>query len=210
MAGKEKNVSFDTALGLMRRMGFLEASGPAGTADATGATRLAKAGDRLIPVPISAHVDSFDGEPALDLVLDVLDEVPQCRELRFTSVDDGRGVRTADLSAIRLNELVDDVCARFAIKIDPNGIGYRREGDPAFSFETAAIFQRNRRGVGKRKITPSLIRDAAEVYKHHFEDGPIGKVATAFNVSPRTASGWITKARELGYLSKTTRGKKAK
>ena len=151
---------------------------------------------------------NFEAELALMRRMDLLeDEVPQCRELRLTSVEGGRAVRTADLSAIRLNEWTDEICARFAIKIEPSGLG-RWDNSPALAADAGATFQRQRGRNGRRLITPSLLRRAAETYRQHFEDRPIEAVAGAYNISTRTASLWITKARDRGYLPPTTRGKK--
>jgi hypothetical protein len=131
-----------------------------------------------------------------------------------------------DLSAIKLNDWVADVFAEFAIEQTSTGTGRKlrkymtSEGDQAQRLSPAASkqrvaaaqeFQRARRGKGARVVTPQLIKEAAEVYKAHFDDRPIQAVTAAFGVSERTASGWITKARrEHHYLPETKRGKKAK
>ena len=181
-----------------------------GSADASSAKRLVRVGDRVVPDRIDVDFPGADGQPYLRMEMAVVDGVPQCRELRLSSVEGGRDVRGLDLRAIRLSEWVDDIFAEFAMESIPGGVS--KSDDPRQVMGAAAEFQRARRGKGARSIGPDLIRRAAEVYTEHFTDRPIPAVAAAFGVSERTASGYITLARHepYNYLPETTRGKKAK
>ena len=53
---------------------------------------------------VDVHFEGVDGQPALELRLEVVNGLPQCRELRIASVDGGREVEPLDLRAIRLPE----------------------------------------------------------------------------------------------------------
>lgn len=167
-------------------------------------------GDRVVPARIDVRFDSVDGQPCLSLVLEVVDGVPQCRSLAITSVEDGREVRPLDLDAVRLREWVDDIYAAFALDVvdTEHGVRLGPLEDGEEQLQTLGAFAAARRGKAARRVTPQLLETAAQVYREHIHDRPIAAVAAAFDVSERSASDYITKARRAGYLPPTTRGKK--
>src|SRR4051812_17007592 len=52
--------------------------------------------DRRVPRRVDVHFESVDGQPSLDLLLEVVDGIPQCREVRVKSTPDGREVKPLD------------------------------------------------------------------------------------------------------------------
>ncbi len=184
---------------------------PWGTADASMADRPSEIGDRIVPNRIRVHHPGIDGQPSLTLDLEVVGGVPQCRGVSIVSVDDGREVRPLDLDAVKLSQWVADTFAAFAF--ERNGVAMERaDGGPTGQKQDLAAaneFQRARRGRGARTINRQLIQEAAEIYKKNFSSSPTKAVASAFGVSERTASGWITRARkEYGFLPLTKGGQK--
>jgi hypothetical protein len=183
---------------------------PWGWADASAATGVVRVGDRLVPNRIDVEFPGRDGQPALSMILEVVDGIPQCRDLRLTSVPGGRAVRQVDLKAIHVGDWSDEVFAEFAMEVVGAAAQKFHGGRTAARQSTAAVatFQRSR----QRKITPQLLAEAARIYGENFDSRPIEAVAVAFDVSERTASDWITRARKDPSidLPLTTRGKKAK
>lgn len=170
-------------------------------------------GDRALPRTVNVHFSGAGGQPSLDLVLALRDGAPECRELHLISHEDGRAVRPLDLDAIRLRDWVDDVYAACAMpaRTDKSGkstvLSVPGSGD---TLQTLSGFAETRKGKGARRLTDALLREAAEVYRANIDDKPIRKVAAHFGVSERSASSYITKARDpaVGLLPPTTRGKK--
>lgn len=169
-------------------------------------------GDRLVPDRALVRFPGDGAQPSLELDLRVIDGVPQCRGLRIESVEGGREIRSLDLGAIRLREWVDDVFAQFASRVvgtDGRTVTAVFEVGPDAALGALSAFENARKGRGARSITPEMLERAAAVYREHFTDRPIQAVASAFGVSERSASGYITKARAAGLLPATTRGRKA-
>lgn len=180
-----------------------------GTADASVATAAARVGNRLVPNRIVVTTAGVDGQPSLQLKLEVVDGIPECRYLSLTSDENGRAVRQLDLDKIKLNEWVADVFAAFAF--ERQGVVFERlEGGPAGHKQDVAAandFQRARRGKGARIVNEQVIKEAVEIYRRHFNDHPKRAIAEAFGVSERTASDWLTAARsaKFGYLLPPTK-----
>ncbi len=175
--------------------------------------RYVEAGNRLLPPLVEVEFPGDGEQPSLHLRLELVDGLPQCRELRITAADNGREVRPLDLAAVRIAETVDDVYALFAMPFVETTEGDTRSrfvSMPDHNSESKSIsdWQQARKGKGARRITPQFLERCAQVYKDNFDKGPIAAVARANGVSERSASAYITEARRRGILPKTTRGKK--
>jgi hypothetical protein len=179
-----------------------------GYAETDAMQRPVRVGDRLAPAAIDVHCPGADGQPALYLRLEVVDGVPQCRQLRITSSADGRAVKPLDLDAVRLSDWVDEIYALHVVEKDEHGtIIMRAPTDDALDASEAA-FRTARRGKGARKIDRRFLERVAEVYRDHLDGAPTKAVEEAFGVSHRQASNYVRSARDLGALGETTRGKK--
>jgi hypothetical protein len=181
-----------------------------GYAETPDNTSRATVGDQSVPQQIEVRFSPPDGQPVLAMTIEVVDGIPQCRALSIESTEAGREVRPLDLSAIRLTEWVTDITALFAYRIQDNGTMVRTmttsdRPDPG----AVQSLMGARKGKGARKLTPTFLEGVADLYRRHFHDSPIARIATAYGVSERTASSWITRARTDGLLPETTRGKKA-
>jgi hypothetical protein len=178
---------------------------------ATTTAEDARIGDRLVPAAIDVECPGDGHQPALHLRLEVVDGVPQCRELRIVSVPGGRDVRPVDLGAVRLHQWVEELFAAFAARViedGPDGTAAVVEVPFGPSHDSAVTLLHDaRKGVGARRITPALLAEVAEVYRAHVGSRPTASVAAAFGVAHRTAALYVQRAREAGLLPPTTRGK---
>lgn len=180
-----------------------------GWAEADAASRKVRIGDRLVPPLVAAHFTGADGQPALDLVLEVKDGVPQCRELRLTSTEGGREIKRLDLDAVRLNEWIEDLYAMFATRIvSEEGHVITAVMNLDDHVGAAAQMAQARKGKAARKMDVDLLAKVAEVYRSHLKHAPTRAVADAFGVQIRTASKYVGLARKAGLLPPTTPGKK--
>lgn len=179
-----------------------------GWADADASVKPVRIGDRLVPPVVEVHFAGVDGQPALDMRLEVVNGVPQCRELRFTSVAGGREVKGLDLGAVRLAQWVEDIFGMFASRIISDDgktvTAVLAEGDEV---DAAQAMNRARKGRAARKITPDLIRRVADVYAAHLDDAPTQAVKRAFGVEDRQARKYVKLAEEHGYLTEAVPGK---
>lgn len=189
-----------------------------GWVDAEAATALVKIGDRMMPNRIDAHFPGADGQPSLDLAIEVFDGAPRCTDLRFTRVEGGRAVRTSDLNAIQLNQWVDDLAAMFAIEVTGR-VGSQLFGGPAATKQmrdSADLFVKSRRAGDRRKITEERVKRAVQVYVDNFDDHPTDAVAREMGIERSMASRLLTLARKrkvdggFELLPKGTPGKKTK
>lgn len=170
-------------------------------------------GDRDLPATFEVEgvPDADDPRPAVSLAFEVVDGVPQCREIRFTRTDHGREVRRSDLENVAVEYLLevatvsvgmpvagterDDDGGRLVINLDDRGLDVFRSG-----------VRKGRRSAYRRGPSDEELRQAAEVYRSA-ERAPTETVSERFGIALRTASLWIKRARELGYLPPAVNGK---
>ena len=176
---------------------------PWGVADAADATEVVNIDGLWVPNRITVTHSGSLGLPSLRLDLRVVDGVPLCHEVTISSVDDGRGVRPSDILAISVEHWVAATFAALAFTGSESG----QEWDRAWRLESsplAGVFEqitKAQRRKGTRTLTNARIKRAADIYRENFHTrAPIEAVATRLNVANRTASSYINRARELGYL----------
>lgn len=66
---------------------------------------------------------------------------------------------------------------------------------------------REARTARKTKVTPALLREVAEVYRANVAHQPTQAVAEHFDKAHRTATLYVKRAREAGYLGAAIKGK---
>ncbi|MFI7134197.1 hypothetical protein ACIBQ1_51625 [Nonomuraea sp. NPDC050153] len=143
--------------------------------------------------------------------MEVIDGIPQCREITIASVDEGREVKQLDMRAISIAEMVERVFALFATRVIFEGDGQvtavKEVGEQAV-IDTERVIADRRKGKGARKITPAFLEEVATIYEAHADKNPTQAVQRAFDVSPRMAGNYIRKARDLGLLPEVTDGRR--
>jgi hypothetical protein len=176
---------------------------PWGVADAADATEVVNIDGLWGPNRITVTHSGSLGLPSLRLDLRVVDGVPLCHEVTISSVDDGRGVRPSDILAISVEHWVAATFTALAFTGFEGGKGWNRTwrlGSPPLAgvFEQITKAQRQK---GTRTLTNARIKRAADIYRAKFHTrAPVAAVAAVLGVENRTASSYIHRARELGYL----------
>lgn len=173
-----------------------------GWADGNG--EMVRMGDRLVHEEIRITFPGSGGQPRLEAIIDSSSGVPRCTDLRLLAVDEGREVRSTDLRKIEVESLIEAVVPLFAIEgeWDENGAfsGVERVPDSdSEDFKRSKVALRQVRRASRRKVTPVLLNQVAEVYLSE-PQRPAEAVELAFGVSPRTAYRYISLAREQGLL----------
>ena len=74
-------------------------------------------GDRLVPTQIEVLLPGADGQPRLEMFIEVIDGVPRCTELLLKRTEGGREVRPRDLRAIDLEDFVETFVAMVSAEI---------------------------------------------------------------------------------------------
>ena len=100
---------------------------------------------------------------------------------------------------------------RTELRAEMESIGASDPPEIRRSFERrleAAEKAAGERRVGRRGKDPSHYREVAEVYRAGFRFGnPTQAVAKHFTISRSTAATWVSRARALGFLDPTTKGR---
>jgi len=183
------------------------------------ALKLVPLGDRLVPERIDVTFPSTADLPSLAMVIEVRDGVPQCTSLHIDATEGSREVRSLDLSAVRIEDWIEELTALASWKIEPTqgyvpGEGYptvsRTYGGPAGAAHERAgrTAVRNARRAARRTVTPQLLEAVAKVYRANIDNKPTDAVQVSFAVSYRTAGRYVQLARGAGLLPLTTPGKK--
>jgi hypothetical protein len=135
-----------------------------------------------------------------EAVFEIRDGEPLCVSLRLWSEPDDHGVRAVDLGMLQLENLMNDAFAVAGIyRLNQNGPGWVATRGPG-------MFVRDRKVVeaaGKRrKVTPALLRQVAEIHSSTPEGGRIQAVRDAFgDKSESQAKRYIRLAREAGLIN---------
>jgi len=173
--------------------------------------RYVRVGDRMLPPWVDVVMPGAGGQPRLALRLEVIDGVPQCRELTLSSSEGGREIRQLDLRAVHVDELVAEIYGMLAMRVVSEGDGVitvAEHGDDAGQADAVRTIREARKGRHARKITPEFLAEVARVYRENIDGNPTQAVERAFDVSKRMASLYVSRAREAGLLPPTTRGRK--
>lgn len=173
-----------------------------GWADGNG--EMIRVGDRLVHQQIKVTFPGAGGQPRLEAVIDSQTGVPRVTDLTVTSVEDGREVRSTDLRSIEVESLLEAIVPLFTLEGEWGEDG-SFSGVESIADSQSDEFRRSRsalrevRRASRRKVTPELLAQVAEVYRAN-PDRPAEAVEMAFATSTRTAFRYISMAREQGIL----------
>ncbi len=164
-------------------------------------------GDRLVPTPIEVDFPGADGQPALLMVIEVLEGVPRCTELTFKRSGEGREIRSKDLRAILdgggLDSWVEvfvSLCsAEVTERTESTLSAVHLSGEDAVRRGMRTV--RDVRKGSRRPMTGERRQRVADIYNAH-DVGGIEAVERAFTVSRSTAIRYIKAAREAGLIEK--------
>src|SRR5829696_1235119 len=165
---------------------------------------LAQVGRAMVPSRFTVHlVDFGNTEPDVDLTFEVRNGSHECREIRVKSADDqAREVRATDLAEIRIDDALE-----MAIRVIFYG-GSTGDKDNEIARGVQAVrAAREARAARRVKITDPLLREVARVYRDNVGDKPTDAVAKHFGREHRTATLYIKRARERGFLGPAIKGK---
>jgi hypothetical protein len=159
------------------------------------------------PVPMGdvfAHRQltyAHDGDadrPACKIVFEVRNGVPVCAGISLGSADGGTLVRAKDLTAIKLDNLRDDVFALAGVFVpNPDGGLVRKFGPGSFHKDR----KRTERATQRRKITPEFLNRVAEIHNGAPEGGRVAAIKAAFKVKERQALRYIALAKQKELIN---------
>jgi hypothetical protein len=169
-------------------------------------------GDFLLPRRAAYEVTGENGAPDLHVRFEVRDGRPECVEIRMTTKDKGRGLRTSDVQVLMLDAMKIGVFAEVALHsvYDPetnvttsSHITDEREFWQAIN-EVDAVVKAPQRGVTKAEL-----EQVAKVYAENVQGSPVKTVQAVLGYnSERTAARRVQQARDEGLLPPTTAGKR--
>lgn len=164
-----------------------------------------KDSDTMLPRRFVATFPDDRGGPELHLRFEMQYGVPQCRELHLASGPDHREIRPVDIRTVDLELYLEVSCQLIAVHVvgDYPGGGV----DVVHSHRSADLesvekrIRRARRNT-RRQLPDSKLPEIAEVYRTNPGAGTAA-VERHFGLnSRRTASLYVKRARDAGYLDK--------
>lgn len=153
------------------------------------------------------------GGPEVYACVEVTGDGASLRELHFSADNQGgRGVRRSDLRDVDLDFLMEDCVAALSLELDGRVLGDEPSRWPAKVGQPAEAdvlrFARKLRRGQQRELNPNLLERVAQVYRANIDGAPTKAVAQEFQVSPRQATAYVSRARTRGFLPPTKQGKK--
>lgn len=143
-------------------------------------------------------------EPAIEVVFELNGAgVLRCRSVTFEAAEAGREVRHSDLR-LPLEDMADWFREAVTKVSEPSEAGWVKITMPSAD-ERPAIRKRldqARSGARRRAATDARLREVARVYREAVASGspPTQAVQTYLRRSHRTASDYVRRARDLGFL----------
>lgn len=158
--------------------------------------------DRLLPRQFEVVLwpDDTETTPAHVATFAMIDGRPVCVGAGAQMVTPNyREVRPADLRAIRVQDMLDHAVEYLAAKrTTPEPFGWAI-GPDATGGSREAVRQ------SRRRVNDDLLRRVAATYEANLDGAPVAEVEAEFDVSRRTASLYVKKAREAGFITRMKR-----
>jgi hypothetical protein len=164
-------------------------------------------GDRGLPEYVAYQHPGSRTKPAMEVAIAVRDGIPAVTEVHvLADPDEGVHIRPTDIrvGAVELGSVLDSWLAELTYRRGPTGRWYRYDRLSPDERKSAQHTIRQARGKLRRRMTPDLLKQVAELY----ETAPPPKheaIRLAFGVNPRTAQKYIERARAAGLLAPSTR-----
>jgi hypothetical protein len=149
--------------------------------------------------------------PGWRMAFVVRDGIPLCQKITIESQELNREVRSSDLRALRVEDMVEFATKFVATPIELDDHGRMRPlpltlEDVRAGITLPAVRAARRRA--RRTVTPTILSEVADVYRMHAGRSPTAAVQEHFGLgSERTARLWVKRSRDEGYLGKALRGK---
>ena len=158
-------------------------------------------GDAMLPRQFEVVLRPDENGPRHTATFAVIDGRPTCIGAGvFMWAPEDREISTTDLRAVRIGDMLDHATGWLAAKAStPDPFGWAI-GPEFRSAATTAV--RNAR----RRVNDDLLREVAAIYEANIQDAPVAAVEAEFGVSRRTASLYVKKAREAGFVTTMARG----
>jgi hypothetical protein len=131
------------------------------------------------------------------------DFVPRVRSVHAVARIGGSEVRSVDLRRLRpLEDVIEEAWRKVSIRpATVVKVGDTVDARDLLIEEQEMI--RTFRGLrlqARRRVTPKLLAEVAEIYREHADDGaPTRAVREHFGIAPSTASSYVKQAREAGH-----------
>lgn len=158
-------------------------------------------GDRVIQTPVRGMWTREDGGPRVTLEFDVIDGKLECREVRVEARDGAPEISRADLRAIPISDIREQVALLWSSPIEhtEGGATLRMSiGGDAAEDDPGRAARRTLAATRRRSDAGTLER-VAQIYLDHPE-APTKAVQDAFGVAHRTAGLYVQRARKAGLL----------
>ncbi|WP_169515767.1 hypothetical protein [Amycolatopsis nigrescens] len=166
-------------------------------------------GDLMVPRHAFFDLEGADGHPDVHAHFEVRDGRPECRELRITSNDPGRGITDDDLKFFNLDNFTTQVFHQLVSHVIDENDGEPIAIDTNYGRAVRESFDEIREAVTKpRKEKGADLEYVARLYRENIDGSPIKIISEECKVSERTAVRRVKQARDAGLLPPTTKGKR--
>jgi hypothetical protein len=153
-----------------------------------------------------------ENRPGVAMSWQVIDGIPRCTEVRIFKSAHGREVLRSDLEGVSLERWLEQASARMLRPIasrqrNPDGTLTLLYDNSKFD-SLARDVRHVRRAAANRGPTDEQLQAAVEIYQSA-DRAPTQAVSEHFGIKHRTASLWIARAREKGFMQPPAPDKEA-
>lgn len=158
--------------------------------------------DTTLPIQFEVvFLPKAEGEPGHRASFAVLGGRPVCMGAgAFMVVPEDREVQAGDLRAVRVGDMLEHGVRYLAARRSVVEAGSVWEIGPDLGREGLRKVQQAR-----RRVNDEHLRRVAAVYEANLDGAPVAEVEAEFSVSRRTASLYVKKARDAGFITRMKR-----
>ena len=133
--------------------------------------------DVELPARFEMRRPAVRGAPEVYMGFEVVDGVPLCFEVRFSSGMDGRGVRASDLRFAKIDNWIAHCSGLIARDVTKKHIAAGRaaaQTEREADFRKAADVVARVRRAARLRVTDALLREVADTYRANSREGADG------------------------------------
>jgi hypothetical protein len=166
--------------------------------------------DRELPRTLDVWSDNTGDAPGVRLTFVLVGDGYECRQITFTAPKGGREVRSVDLRALHIEDVLETAVTMVGTIITDD----RADGvtvsvpitNPGEAREAVSAVRAGRRAA-RQKLSEDMLQQVATTYRDNVADQPTEAVADRFGVAARTARLYVRRARDAGFLGAAVPGR---
>jgi hypothetical protein len=163
-------------------------------------------GDTMVPRHVLIEFEGKSANPDMTAHVELRNGRPILEEIRIKAKPEGRGIRSSDLTSVRVDALVKGVIGELSLPAgysdEPFGGDWQRVTNAQRSTARLTVDQLVRKSG--RGVSQAELQIVASIHNQHLGGNALAVIADTLHVSERTAARRVAEARSAGLIAPRT------